>query len=166
MIKSTQTLLSAEYIQNRLCSLAQQLTDDLGLIEIAEPRLTIVINQSSALVLGRAFGLECTRIGWSVETILLPSDCTPGWVLQQQWGDACLLFQDISSNGESLAQPLQELAKLLECPVKTCCIFQKRTLEKRGTPVDYLGFTIPNVFVVGCGLTDSADAIGPIEVVG
>ena len=166
MIKSTQTLLSAENIQKRLCSLARHLIADLNLVGIKDPRLTIVLNQPSGLVLGNAFGSECVRLGWTIETILLPTVCTSSWVLEQQWGDACLLFQDISSNGESLIQPLQEFSKLLACPVKTCCIFQKRTLEKRGMPVDYLGFTIPNVFVVGCGLTDSADAIGPIEVLG
>ena len=169
MIKSTQTLLSADSIQHRLSTLAYKVTEDLRLLvsnDVQTPKLTIVINHASGWVLGKAFASECVRSGCRVETLLLPSNGLAAWVLEQDWGDACLLFQDISTTGESLAQPLIKFESLLECPVKTCCIFQKRTTEKIRLEVDYLGYTIPNVFVVGCGLTDPGDAIGPIHVVG
>lgn len=62
-----------------------------------------------------------------------------------------LVVEDIVDSARTLKYLLKTLRGRHPASLRTCVLVQK---EKDGTdfPVDYLGFTIPNVWVVGYGL--------------
>lgn len=67
-------------------------------------------------------------------------------------GRDVLLVDDILDTGKTLHRVLDKLRELKPRRIKTCVLLKKnvRRLEKVG--VDYVGFSIPNLFVVGYGL--------------
>jgi len=67
-------------------------------------------------------------------------------------GRDVLLVDDILDTGRTLTAVLQKLRALKPRRIRTCVLLDKP--ERRVEPVraDYVGFTIPNEFVVGYGL--------------
>lgn len=67
-------------------------------------------------------------------------------------GREVLLVDDILDTGRTLTAVLQKLRALKPRRIRTCVLLDKP--ERRVEPVraDYVGFTIPNEFVVGYGL--------------
>jgi hypoxanthine phosphoribosyltransferase len=67
-------------------------------------------------------------------------------------GRHVLLIDDILDSGGTirLVQPL--LAAMEPASVKTCVLLRKDRPAAKETPVDYVGFEIPDEFVVGYGL--------------
>lgn len=67
-------------------------------------------------------------------------------------GRHVLLIDDILDSGGTvrLVQPL--LAAMGPASVKTCVLLRKDRPAAKQTPVDYVGFEIPDEFVVGYGL--------------
>jgi hypoxanthine phosphoribosyltransferase len=71
-------------------------------------------------------------------------------------GSHVILVEDIIDTGNTLAYLYETMQGRGAVSLKTCVLLQK---ERKGVevPVDYLGFTIPDVWVVGYGL-DYAEA--------
>ncbi len=67
-------------------------------------------------------------------------------------GENVLIVDDIFDTGESLEVAYRLVAEMSPAKVKTCVLLNKE-MEKRTllTP-DFVGFTIPNIFVFGYGL--------------
>ena len=67
-------------------------------------------------------------------------------------GKDVLLVEDIIDTGNTLDYLLRILAERQPASLRVCALLDKR--ERRETPVtvDYVGFVIPNEFVVGYGL--------------
>ncbi len=67
-------------------------------------------------------------------------------------GREVLLVDDILDTGKTLAAVLKKLRALKPKRIRTCVLLDKpdRRIEK--VQADYVGFTIPNEFVVGYGL--------------
>lgn len=67
-------------------------------------------------------------------------------------GRDVLLLDDILDTGKTLSKIIHELKILKPRTLRTCVLLDKR--ERRETPVeaDFIGFEIPNEFVVGYGL--------------
>ncbi len=80
-------------------------------------------------------------------------------------GRDVLLVDDILDTGKTLAHVLAKLRKLGPREIKTCVLLDKP--ERRIEPIeaDYVGFTIPNLFVVGYGL-DFAERYRNLPFVG
>ncbi len=66
-----------------------------------------------------------------------------------------LLVEDIVDTGSTLAYLRHTLQGRMPASLRTCALVRKQR-EQTGVPVDYLGFEIPDVWVVGYGL-DYAD---------
>jgi hypoxanthine phosphoribosyltransferase len=63
-----------------------------------------------------------------------------------------LIVEDIVDTGRTLQKIIEILGTRRPRSVKICALLKKRVPGNDGIPVDYLGFTIDNHFVVGYGL--------------
>lgn len=67
-------------------------------------------------------------------------------------GRDVLLVDDIIDTGISLNYVRDRLLSMRPASLKTCVFLDKKERRIVGVPVDYVGFEIPNEFVVGYGL--------------
>lgn len=67
-------------------------------------------------------------------------------------GKDVLLVDDIIDTGISLNYVRDRLLTLRPASLKTCVLLDKKERRIVSVPVDYVGFEIPNKFVVGYGL--------------
>ncbi|MBI5526229.1 MAG: hypoxanthine phosphoribosyltransferase [Deltaproteobacteria bacterium] len=67
-------------------------------------------------------------------------------------GRHVLVVEDIVDTGLTMKYLLENLRTRRPSSVKVCSLLQKPARTKVEVPIDYLGFTIPDKFVVGYGL--------------
>lgn len=67
-------------------------------------------------------------------------------------GRDVLLVDDILDTGRTLARVQRVLRKLKPRRIKTCVLLEKTARRTEPVRADYVGFSIPNLFVVGYGL--------------
>jgi hypoxanthine phosphoribosyltransferase len=67
-------------------------------------------------------------------------------------GSHVLVLDDILDSGQTLKLVTDLLAELQPAAVRTCVLLRKDLPSARAFPVDYVGFDIPDKFVVGYGL--------------
>ncbi len=67
-------------------------------------------------------------------------------------GKHVLIVEDIVDTGYTLAYLVRTLAARQPASLKTCVMVHKPDRRKVYAQIDYLGFEIPDVWVVGCGL--------------
>jgi hypoxanthine phosphoribosyltransferase len=63
-----------------------------------------------------------------------------------------LVVEDIVDTGITTAFLLDYLKKKKPASLKLCALTDKPSRRRASVPVDYLGFTVPNKFIVGYGL--------------
>ncbi|MEP6663499.1 MAG: phosphoribosyltransferase family protein, partial [Verrucomicrobiota bacterium] len=80
-------------------------------------------------------------------------------------GRDVLLVDDILDTGRTLHRVLAKLHKLKPREIKTCVLLDKPERRVEKIEADYVGFTIPNKFVVGYGL-DYAERYRNLPFVG
>lgn len=77
-------------------------------------------------------------------------------ILSKQLGDIhgrhILLIDDILDSGQTIRAVVPVLRELGAASVRVCVLLRKDRPEAMATPVDYVGFDIPDEFVVGYGL--------------
>jgi hypoxanthine phosphoribosyltransferase len=67
-------------------------------------------------------------------------------------GKHVLVVEDIVDTGYTLAYLVRTLATRQPASLKTCVLVHKPERREVYVQIDYLGFEIPDVWVVGCGL--------------
>ena len=67
-------------------------------------------------------------------------------------GRHVLVLDDILDSGHTLSLVCRTLQKKGPASLKTCVLLRKPTQQARDFPVDYVGFDIPDEFVIGYGL--------------
>jgi hypoxanthine phosphoribosyltransferase len=67
-------------------------------------------------------------------------------------GREVIIVEDIVDTGKTLRKIIELLATRHPKSVKICALLKKKIAGNEGIPVDYLGFTIDDHFVVGYGL--------------
>ena len=72
-------------------------------------------------------------------------------------GRHVLLVEDIVDSGLSARFILDYLDRRKPQSVRLCTLFDKPSRRLVEVPIHYVGFTVPNVFVVGCGLDFNED---------
>lgn len=80
-------------------------------------------------------------------------------------GRDVLLVDDILDTGKTLSRVLTKLKKLKPREIKTCVLLDKPERRVEDVQADYVGFKIPNQFVVGYGL-DYAEKYRNLPFVG
>ena len=78
-------------------------------------------------------------------------------------GRDVLLVEDILDTGNTLSKLVAELKGRHPASLKLCVLLDKPERRTRPLEADYVGFTIPDAFVVGCGL-DYDQKIPPAAV--
>ena len=67
-------------------------------------------------------------------------------------GKHVIVVEDIVDTGHTVHYLLENLATRRPASIKLCALLHKPDRAERAVQIDYLGFTIPNKFVVGYGL--------------
>ena len=80
-------------------------------------------------------------------------------------GRDVLVVDDIADSGRTLDLVLTRIRKLKPRRLKTCVLLDKQTRRVKRVPLDYVGFRIPDAFVVGYGL-DFAERFRNLPFVG
>jgi hypoxanthine phosphoribosyltransferase len=67
-------------------------------------------------------------------------------------GRHILVIEDIVDTGLTIRYLLDYLKRKKPASLKLCALLDKPSRRKIDVPIDYLGFTVPNIFIVGYGL--------------
>jgi hypoxanthine phosphoribosyltransferase len=153
-------LVSRDQIARRIGELARQITAD-HTNDQGETEITLVPILTGAIVLAADLMRQMPvrmKIGlMTVSSYPGKSLRTQGSsVLGSQLGDIrgrhILLLDDILDSGGTLRLVVPLLKEMGPATVKTCVLLRKDRPVAKQTPVDYVGFEIPDEFVVGYGL--------------
>lgn len=158
-------LISAERIQTRVAELAHELARDYAGVE----RMVLVGILKGAFIFLSDLSRELSQIEGApphiVDFIALSSygrTTVSGEVrLVMDLRDSIvdqhvLLVEDIVDSGRTLHYLTQSLQGRGPATLRSCALVRKERAGQETPPVDYLGFNIPDVWVVGYGL-DYAD---------
>ena len=151
------TLLSATKIAARIEELAQEITDDFS----DDGEITIVPILTGSII----FTADLIRqIKLPMRINLITVSSYPGsairsqgaTVLGQQLGNIkgshVLLVDDILDSGTTIRAVVPLLKELGAAKVRVAVLLNKNKPEAAGAPCDFVGFNIPDEFVVGYGL--------------
>jgi hypoxanthine phosphoribosyltransferase len=155
-------LISRQQIAARIGEMAAQITADHSPPAMPDgDEITIVPILTGAMI----FTCDLIRqIPIAMRIGLLTVSSYPGssvrsqgaQMLSQQLGDVrgrhVLLLDDILDSGGTLRLVVPVLQELGALSVKTCVLLRKNRPEAKDVHADYVGFDIPDEFVVGYGL--------------
>ena len=155
-------LIPQEKIAARVRELARDIiADHTPPKMVGEPEITIVPILTGAMI----FCCDLIRhIPFPMKIGLMTVSSYPGssirtqgsQMLGQQLGDVqgrhVLLIDDILDSGGTIKLVAPFVKSLGAATVKTCVLLRKDRPEAMDVPVDYVGFEIPDEFVVGYGL--------------
>jgi len=163
------TLLSAEQIQARVRDLGQQITRDytgksLVLLCVLKGSFMFAADLARAIDLplrleflgGRSYGDDTSSSG----VVQITQDIT-----RPIAGDHVLLVEDIVDTGLTLSYLREQLLARAPAAVQVCALLHKPARSIKPVYIDYLGFTVEDVFVVGYGL-DYAEQYRNLPFVG
>lgn len=149
-------LVTRQQIARRVATLARQITQAFG-----EEELTIVAVMTGALVF-LADLLRYLPMRTRVEVVSLSS--YPGPAVRSQgpsfrlppMGDLAgrhvVILDDILDTGRTLACLLDRIRSLNPASVRTCVLLRKDRPGAQRVEPDWVGFDVPDEFVVGYGL--------------
>lgn len=162
-------LLSADAIQRRVAALGRQLAADyagksLVLLCVLKGSFVFAADLSRAIDLPlrveflgvRSYG-DDTRSSGVVQITL---DLT-----RPIAGEHVVIVEDIVDTGLTLSYLREQLLARAPASVKVCALLHKPSRSVRPVEIDYLGFTVDDVFVVGYGL-DYAERYRNLPYVG
>lgn len=150
-----ETLISAEQIAARITELGKELDEIYG----DEPVLALGVLKGSILFMSdliRAMesDVRCAFLGvssyhgtTSTGEVRITHDLTASIE-----GQNVLIVEDIVDTGLTLSHLLDLFKTRKPASVKVCSLLHKPARTRIEVPVDYLGFTIEDKFVVGYGL--------------
>lgn len=149
-------LLSADQIQDRVNALAQEIGRDYD-----HRPITIVGVLTGSLIfladLVRRLDLP-SRIGFIQASSYRGQNTTPGQLrigpelLPDVRNRHVLLLDDILDTGQTLHHLVTHLHGLNVASLRVCVLLRKQGRQQIAVTPDYIGFDIPDAFVVGYGL--------------
>jgi len=74
------------------------------------------------------------------------------WLKKKIENRDILLIEDIVDTGLTLSTLLNKIKKNDPSSLKICCLTSKPARREIDVPIDYLGFEVPNKFIVGYGI--------------
>jgi hypoxanthine phosphoribosyltransferase len=149
-------LLSQEQLQDRIRELGAQLAQDYAgkqplLVGILKGAAMFMMDLIRAMDLPLAVDfMAVSSYGAATESsgvvrILKDLDTSLG-------GRDVILVEDIIDSGLTIAYVLDMLRRRGPSSLKVCALLVKERAQAAGLEADYVGFTIPDKFVVGYGL--------------
>jgi hypoxanthine phosphoribosyltransferase len=149
-------LISQKRIEARVSELAAQITREyagrsLVLLSVLKGSFVFAADLARAIALPirieflgvRSYGDDTTSSG----VVQITQDLT-----RPVDGDDILLVEDIVDTGLTLSYLREQLRSRNPASVKVAALLHKPARIQREVEIDYLGFTIDDVFVVGYGL--------------
>lgn len=153
-------LLTPEEIQERVMAIAAELSrdytdvDSLYLIGILKGAFIFLADLSRELTIPHS--VDFMAVSSYGKTATTSGEVRLVMDLREPITDRhVLIVEDIIDTGQTLSYLLKTLKGRRPASLRTCVLVRKER-ESTGVPIDYLGFTIPDVWVVGYGL-DYAD---------
>jgi len=156
-----QTLITKEQIEQRVKELAEQINRDYA--DIKEPLVLVGVLKGSFIfmadlcrhltiphvvdfmaVSSYSHSSDATKASGNVRIIM---DCR-----ENQQDRDVLLVEDILDSGHTLDYLIKNFKSRYTKSVRTIVLVRKETKLTYPVSIDYLGFEIPNVWVVGYGL--------------
>ena len=149
-------LITEEDLQRRVQELAGQISKDYenlnpllvcvlkwGYVFLADLTRAISIRHGVDFMAVSSYGNSTTASG----VVRIPKDLDR---------DICsrhvLLVEDIIYTGHTIAYLLENLRTRQPASLRVCTLLSKPSRREIDLPVDYVGFEIPNEFVIGYGL--------------
>ncbi len=152
-----QILIAEEQIRNRVHELGQQISADyadkenLLLIGVLKGCAMFMVDLARAIELPLAIDfIAVASYGASTESsgvVRMLKDLDTDIA-----GRHLLIVEDIIDSGLTLAYLRSQLLRRNPASLRICTLLNKPERRIADVPVDYLGFDIPNEFVVGYGL--------------
>jgi hypoxanthine phosphoribosyltransferase len=148
-------LLSATRIQEKVTELAARISHDC----LGKEILAVGILKGAAIFFADI--IRALRIPVTIDFIIATSYLKTGStgeikvhydVREDVAGRNVLLIEDIVDTGISLNYLRERLLSHGPASLRICCLLDKKERRVVDVPLDYVGFEIPNIFVVGYGL--------------
>ena len=150
-------LLSEAQIQERIAELGKVLSEDY------RDKNPIIVGVMKGVVIFYADMIRKLTVPCQMEFMWISSyegtDSTGSIVVKRDIGEDIkgrhvLILEDIFDTGNSLSFVYDHLMAKEPASLKICTLLDKPSRRKPGVTLeaDYVGFTIPNAFVVGYGL--------------
>lgn len=162
-------LISTEALQQRVQELADKISVDYkdqnpllvcvlkgGYVFLADLTRALSINHGVDFMAISSYGSSTVSSG--VVRILKDLD-------RDISGRHVLLVEDIIDTGHTIAYILENLRTRQPASLRVCTLLSKPSRREIELPVDYIGFEIPNEFVIGYGL-DYAERYRDLSFIG
>ena len=91
-----------------------------------------------------SYGANQTTSGEPIIAVGIPAEAVRG--------QEVLVVEDIVDTGLTTAAVLEQLQNHRPASIRVCTLLDKPSRRQREVPIDHVGFTIPDLFVVGYGL--------------
>ena len=152
-----QILLTEEQIQNRIRELGEELTAEYA------DKNPVIVGVLKGVVVFYADMVRQIKVPCQMDFMWISSyagtDSTGKMLVRQDVtanieGRHVLILEDIFDTGNSLEFTVNHLKEKNPASIKVCTLLDKPERRREGVTLkaDYVGFTIPNAFVVGYGL--------------
>ncbi|TKJ31644.1 MAG: hypoxanthine phosphoribosyltransferase [Chloroflexi bacterium B3_Chlor] len=149
-------LLSAEEIGQRVAELGAAISGDYAGLE---PRLIGILKGVAPFMadLMRAITIPVSTDYMAISKYDPTSETTSAVRLLKDLdlsitGKHALLVEDVIDSGRTMEYILENLRGREPASLKVCTLFNKPAQRVVDLPLDYVGFDLPDVFVVGYGL--------------
>lgn len=162
-------MFSAEQIAERVRDLGLEITEDYrgrNLVVLALLKGSFVFAADLIRCIGLPLRVEFLGLASygagtkSTGVVQITQDLTSPIV-----GEDVLVVEDIVDSGLTLSYLLRQLDARNPKSVRVCALLHKPARTQQEVPIHYLGFTIPDEFVVGYGL-DHAQAYRNLPYLG
>jgi len=147
--------ITEDEIQSRIIAMAEKITEDLqgrdvlffGILNgaflfAADIFRQIKLNAQISFI--KLASYEGTGSSGKIKELI-------GWN-EDMTGKTVVVIEDIIDTGSTMERIIGELTLRKAVDVKICTLLFKPEAYTNGIPIDYIGFEIPNNFVVGYGL--------------
>lgn len=151
-----EVLFSQQQLEERVDQIAQEITRDYAGKEIV---LISVLRGSFVFMadLCRRIDLPCTIDFMSVSSYGSGTSSTGQVQITKDLsgdisGKHILVVEDILDSGNTLSYLLHVLSARHPASISLCTLLDKPERREKPITADYVGFTVPNAFIVGYGL--------------
>ena len=165
-----EVLISEEQIHDKVEELARRISsdyrdvDDLIMVGVLKGSFIFLADLARHLTIPRSVDfMALSTYGDSTET-----DGAVRMIMDLRRnisGHHVLIVEDIVDTGYTLAYLIRTLAARHPASLKTCALVHKPDRREVYAQIDYLGFEIPDEWVVGCGL-DWAEKFRTLPYIG
>jgi hypoxanthine phosphoribosyltransferase len=153
-------LISADAIASRVAELGAKITADFGQLAAGQDIVVIGVLKGSVIFLADLVRYIALPILVDFIGISSYGDATVSSGVVQITQDLTkpiegkhvIVVEDIVDTGHTVHYLMQNLATRRPASLKLASLLHKPERAERQVTIDYLGFTIPNKFVVGYGL--------------